>query len=98
MTDTHNTEPDLTTTEAATALSVRGMTDTHTTDLELLTTTEAATALRVDPATIRRMIAAGDLPAVRVGRAYRVERAQLTAYTDRHRTSRPIVVNPVTGA
>ncbi len=43
----------------------------------LLSVTEAATQLHVHPATIRRMIARGDLAAVRVGRVWRVDPLEL---------------------
>ena len=42
--------------------------------MELLTVRESAELLRVTPITIRRYIAAGRLPAVRVGRGVRVRR------------------------
>jgi excisionase family DNA binding protein len=41
--------------------------------MELLTVEEVAKRLRVAPVTVRRHIAAGRLPAVRVGRLVRVE-------------------------
>lgn len=43
----------------------------------LLTVTEAAEALSVHPATIRRMIARGEIKAKRVGRVWRVDPAEL---------------------
>ena len=67
---------------------------TTTTADALLTTGEAAQRLGVDPATIRRLIAAEQLPAVRIGRSYRIEPDQLAAFTDQRRTSRPIVTRP----
>lgn len=42
--------------------------------MELLTVKETADMLRVSPVTIRRHIASGKLPAVRIGRAIRIER------------------------
>lgn len=42
--------------------------------MELLTIQETAQLLRVNPITVRRYIAAGRLPAVRVGRGVRVEK------------------------
>jgi excisionase family DNA binding protein len=43
----------------------------------LLSVTEAADRLHVHPATVRRMIARGDLSAVRVGRVWRVDPLEL---------------------
>lgn len=45
--------------------------------VELLTVRETAAALKVAPITVRRYIAAGRLPAVRVGRNVRIERTAL---------------------
>lgn len=42
--------------------------------MELLTVRETADLLKLSPVTVRRFIAAGRLPAVRVGRAVRVSR------------------------
>ena len=44
-----------------------------------LTVDEAADQLRVHPATIRRMIKRGEMPAVRVGRLWRVDASVTTA-------------------
>ncbi len=44
--------------------------------MELLTVQETADLLRVSPVTVRRYIAAGALPARRVGRGVRVERVE----------------------
>ncbi|MEX1163889.1 MAG: helix-turn-helix domain-containing protein [Nitriliruptor sp.] len=46
----------------------------------LLTAAEVADELRVSTMTIYRLIRRGELPAVRVGRNYRVARDQLEAY------------------
>ena len=43
----------------------------------MLSVTEAAHQLNVHPATIRRMIQRGELPAKRVGRVYRVDPADI---------------------
>lgn len=45
--------------------------------MELITIQEAAVLLRVSPVTVRRHVAAGRLPAVRVGRQIRIERDAL---------------------
>lgn len=47
---------------------------------ELLTVAEVAEMLRVSTMTVYRLIRTGELPAVRVGRNYRVRRADLDAY------------------
>ena len=47
--------------------------------MDLLTIRETAQLLKVNPITVRRYIAAGRLPAVRVGRAIRVRREALDA-------------------
>jgi excisionase family DNA binding protein len=41
---------------------------------------EVATLLRVCPKTVRRWIQAGDLPAMRLGRDWRIARADLRAF------------------
>jgi excisionase family DNA binding protein len=48
----------------------------------LLTAAEVADQLRVSTMTIYRLIRRGELPAVRVGRNYRVREADLEAYLD----------------
>lgn len=48
----------------------------------LLTAAEVADQLRVSTMTIYRLIRTGDLPAVRVGRNYRVRARDLAAYLD----------------
>jgi excisionase family DNA binding protein len=48
--------------------------------VELLTVPEAAALLRVSPITIRRYIADGQLPAVRVGKGVRIEREALDQF------------------
>ncbi|MFP4310887.1 MAG: helix-turn-helix domain-containing protein [Nitriliruptoraceae bacterium] len=47
---------------------------------ELLTAAEVADQLRVSTMTIYRLIRSGELPAVRVGRNYRVPVAELERY------------------
>ncbi len=49
---------------------------------ELLTVAEVADILRVSTMTVYRLIRSGELPAVRVGRNYRVRRAALDAYLE----------------
>lgn len=49
---------------------------------ELLTVAEVAEMLRVSTMTVYRLIRTGELPAVRVGRNYRVRRAELDSYLE----------------
>lgn len=48
----------------------------------LLTASEVADRLRVSTMTVYRLIRRGELPAVRVGRNYRVRAGDLEAYLD----------------
>jgi excisionase family DNA binding protein len=51
------------------------------TELEpLLTVDETATALKVCTRTVRRAIKSGELPAVRLGRQYRIRRRDLDLF------------------
>ena len=50
-----------------------------------LTPEEVADLLRVSQAAIRRLIRRGDLPAVRVGRTWRVDESELQVWLRRHR-------------
>ena len=54
-----------------------GMELIMTEDINVCTVTEAAKLLRVSPATIRRLILYGKLPAARIGRSVRIERRTL---------------------
>jgi excisionase family DNA binding protein len=47
---------------------------------QLLTVAEVASAMRVSTMTIYRLIKSGDLPAIRVGRSYRVRGAEVERY------------------
>lgn len=49
---------------------------------ELLTVAEVADMLRVSTMTVYRLIRTGELPAVRVGRSYRVKSADLDTYLE----------------
>lgn len=53
----------------------------------LLTPAEVAEQLRVSTMTVRRLIAAGDLPAYRFGRQVRIEPSDLDTYLARRRVS-----------
>jgi excisionase family DNA binding protein len=45
---------------------------------EVLTLSEAALLLRVSAPTLRRLVARGDVPGMRIGRQWRLERDDLT--------------------
>jgi excisionase family DNA binding protein len=47
---------------------------------QLLTVAEVASAMRVSTMTIYRLIKSGDLPAIRVGRSYRVRGVEVERY------------------
>lgn len=49
---------------------------------QLLTAGEVADLLRVSTMTVYRLIRGGELPAVRVGRSYRVRSVDLDAYLE----------------
>jgi len=55
----------------------------------LLTTQEVVTYLRVNARTVYRLIQSGDLPAVRVGRQWRVRRSDLHEWLERGRPVPP---------
>jgi excisionase family DNA binding protein len=46
----------------------------------LLTVAEVAGVLRVSNMTIYRLIKAGELPAIRIGKSFRIKQHDLTAY------------------
>lgn len=51
-------------------------------DASLLTVAEVADLFRVSSMTVYRLIRTGELPAVRVGRSYRVREGDLQAYLE----------------
>jgi excisionase family DNA binding protein len=55
----------------------------------LLTTEEVVSYLRVNSRTVYRLIQSGDLPAVRVGRQWRVRRSDLYEWLERGRPVPP---------
>ncbi len=57
----------------------------------LLTAADVADELRVSTMTVYRLVRRGHLPAVRVGRNYRIRRRDLTAYLE-GQTVEPISV------
>lgn len=56
--------------------------------MDMMTVAEVAEQLRVDESTIRRQIRAGQLPATRVGRQYRISRVEFLAYKIRQEVKR----------
>lgn len=48
--------------------------------MDFLTVAEVAAAMRVSKMTVYRLVHAGELPAARVGRSYRVPAAAVDAY------------------
>ena len=49
-------------------------------EVKFLTVAEVATMMRVSKMTVYRLVHAGDLPAVRVGRSFRVPEAAVNEY------------------
>jgi len=62
--------------------------EVHRMDNRLLTTQEVADLLRVKVITIRRLLARGELAAVKVGRVLRFRMADIEAYLERNRFER----------
>lgn len=56
------------------------------TETRYLTVDEVADSLRVNAQTIQRLIRAGDLPAIRVGKLYRIAEEEFAAYLARSAT------------
>ena len=52
------------------------------TEVRLLTVQEVADAMRVSRMTVYRLIKSGELPAIRVGRHFRIRAADLDGYLD----------------
>jgi excisionase family DNA binding protein len=48
----------------------------------LLTVREVADAMRISTMTVYRLIKAGDLPAIRVGKHFRIRESDLSQYLD----------------
>lgn len=51
-------------------------------DVKFLTVAEVADVMRVSKMTVYRLVHAGELPAVRFGRSYRVPQSAVKAYLD----------------
>jgi putative molybdopterin biosynthesis protein len=56
---------------------------------QMLTTKQVATLLNCTPQTIQDLIKRGELPAIRLGRQFRIEPAELRRYIETHRTRPP---------
>ncbi len=54
-------------------------------DGRLLTVSEVAEELAIHPKTVRRLVACGELAAVKIGAAVRVHPADVDAFVDEHR-------------
>ncbi|MEJ7744053.1 MAG: helix-turn-helix domain-containing protein [Nocardioidaceae bacterium] len=52
-------------------------------DVDFLTVAEVATTMRVSKMTVYRLVHGGELPAVRVGRSFRVSQAAVDEYLRR---------------
>ena len=51
----------------------------------LLTVGEVAATMRVSNMTVYRLIKGGDLPAIRVGKSYRIRQSEMERYLDERR-------------
>lgn len=56
---------------------------------EVLTVDEVAEYLRVHPITVQRWCRSGDLPAAKIGRAYRIRKSDLDAWWAKHSPGHP---------
>jgi excisionase family DNA binding protein len=65
-------------------------------DRGLLTVREVAAAMRVSTMTVYRLIKAGDLPAIRVGKHFRIKGGDLHAYLDSRIVGGPGIDAPPT--
>lgn len=57
-------------------------------DLQLYTAAEVADLLRLNPQVVQRKLQAGEIPGYRIGREWRVERAQLIQWLEEHSNQR----------
>lgn len=67
-------------TQRSTRASTPESTPASMADVRFLTVAEVATALRVSKMTVYRLVHSGDLPAVRVGRSFRVPEKAVQDY------------------
>jgi excisionase family DNA binding protein len=56
--------------------------------LTLYTSAEVAEILRLNPQVVQRKLQAGEIPGYRIGREWRVERAQLLVWLEQHSNQR----------
>jgi excisionase family DNA binding protein len=54
---------------------------------QLLTRAEVVARLQVSPSTVARLLASGELPCVRIGRAVRVREDDFASFVERHRST-----------
>jgi excisionase family DNA binding protein len=54
-------------------------------DEEVLTVEEIARKLRVNPRTVRNWIASGELPAIDIGRGYRISKSDYDAFIEKRK-------------
>jgi len=67
-----------------------------TTTFQLVTVTEAADALGLSRSKVYELLAAGELPSVRIGRTRRIAVADLERFVERHRTPAADMTTPTT--
>jgi len=58
-------------------------------DIEVYTPEEIAEKLRVDPATVRRWLREGQVRGLKLGRQWRIEKAEYEAFLERKRSEHP---------
>jgi len=63
---------------------------TATPETDVLTPTEAAAYLRVNPQTVYRLLKGGALPGAKVGRTWRVRRADLDRFLAGEKSGREV--------
>ena len=64
--------------------TVRTTEDLNTEQIRFMTVSEVATSLRVSTMTVYRLINGGELPAARIGRAFRVRTEDLDTFVADH--------------
>lgn len=65
------------------------MPNEHHIELDLLTPAEVLSCLRVNVRTVYRLMRTGELPAVRVGRQWRIRKADLDLWLRRQQPAQP---------
>lgn len=64
--------------------------------VELLTYDETMETLRCSKATLARLVAAGELPSVKIGKSRRFDAADVREFIDRNRQTEPLFNGQVT--